>query len=498
MRRRRQPEPKEHDAFKEVLDVNERILREIHEIYTTVAPGAKPAGTAQPKLAPAELQPGREGIVWACRKLGLPCIPPRRKINVMIIGNHSAGKSSYINWYVGETVLKAAVAVETQFFTFCTSGKKRETLKGQATLQLFDELQHDLHAVSPTIFNALQTEVSTSKERCFNLLTLIDTPGLVDGSFEYPFPVEEVIDAIADHCDLIYIFFDPHGQALCDRTMNVIERLNKEHAEKMRYFLSKADMVQQERDRQKVVVQITQNLSSRIRNKHAFELPSLYIPDKAAPGFNKIDNALDQTCEEMEQTVNASVQNNLDKLEADCKLIAAAIDTMLVADLAKRKKNSKRFAYGGLCFLLSFLPPLIAALYLLNDLPLSWRQAVQSRAPQLAEMIGAACDAIRAVSGAGGSTEKKGPSGGRVEGAGIAGKLALGVVIFFFVMQVCSRLLRSYAVVYSKRELNNLRLTREHATNTLLEKKARLYQQYLDQCRDAPATAKPAAKTPTV
>mgnify|MGYP003684455787 CR=1 FL=1 len=38
-----------------------------------------------------------------------------------------------------------------------------------------------------------------------------------------------------------------------------------------------------ERDRQKVVVQITQNLSSRIRNKHAFELPCLYIPDQSAP-----------------------------------------------------------------------------------------------------------------------------------------------------------------------------------------------------------------------
>ena len=30
------------------------------------------------------------------------------------------------------------------------------------------------------------------------------------------------------------------GQALCDRTMNVIERLNEQHATKMRYFLSKA------------------------------------------------------------------------------------------------------------------------------------------------------------------------------------------------------------------------------------------------------------------
>ena len=38
-------------------------------------------------------RPGKEGIMAICSKLGLACIAPRRKINVMIIGNHSAGKS---------------------------------------------------------------------------------------------------------------------------------------------------------------------------------------------------------------------------------------------------------------------------------------------------------------------------------------------------------------------------------------------------------------------
>ena len=66
--------------------------------------------------------------------------------------------------------------------------------------------------------------------------------------------------------------------------MNVIQRLNVEHASRIRYFLSKADTVPNERDRQKVVVQITQNLSSKIRTAHAFELPSLYIPDMLPSG----------------------------------------------------------------------------------------------------------------------------------------------------------------------------------------------------------------------
>ena len=36
-----------------------------------------------------------------------------------------------VNWYIGEHVQKASVAIETQGFTFVTSGKKRDSLKGQ-------------------------------------------------------------------------------------------------------------------------------------------------------------------------------------------------------------------------------------------------------------------------------------------------------------------------------------------------------------------------------
>jgi ribosome biogenesis GTPase A len=42
---------------------------------------------------------------------------------VMIVGNHSAGKSSFINWYIGENIQKTGVAIETRGFTFVTSGK---------------------------------------------------------------------------------------------------------------------------------------------------------------------------------------------------------------------------------------------------------------------------------------------------------------------------------------------------------------------------------------
>ena len=72
------------------------------------------------------------------------------------------------------------------------------------------------------------------------------------------------------------IFLDPIGQATCKRTMQVVERLNNSpHLEKIRYFMSKADAVEKEHDRQRVLIQITQNLATRIRNSHAFNLPTV-------------------------------------------------------------------------------------------------------------------------------------------------------------------------------------------------------------------------------
>ena len=148
--------------------------------------------------------------------------------------------------------------------------------------------------------------------------------------------------------------------------MNVIQRLNVEHASRIRYFLSKADTVPNERDRQKVVCRSrrwaatstsssnaatttttttttsilhhhhhhhSQNLSSKIRNAHAFELPSLYIPDMMPSGTkSSIENVLEHTCVEMEQTINQNVQNTLNKMEGDCKTITAKIDSLMAKD----------------------------------------------------------------------------------------------------------------------------------------------------------------------
>lgn len=53
-----------------------------------------------------------------------------------------------------------------------------------------------------------------------------------------------------DLCDLMLVFFDPMGQALCKRTLNIVESLNETHGDRLRFYLSKADEAGGESDRQ--------------------------------------------------------------------------------------------------------------------------------------------------------------------------------------------------------------------------------------------------------
>ncbi|KAG2484475.1 hypothetical protein HYH03_016709 [Edaphochlamys debaryana] len=327
-------------AVEEALSgATERVLRAISDLYDKGL-GEGPGSIGLKAIAESPL------LKMQMRK-------PRKKISVMIVGNHSAGKSSFINWYIGEAIQKTGVAIETRGFTFVTSGKKRETLQGDATIRFYDHLNS--FSKFDGIMSNLFTEISTSRDKNFSCVDLIDTPGLVDGEMQYPFNVQDAIVWMADHVDLILIFFDPIGQATCKRTMEVVERLNNgPHLEKIHYFMSKADAVDKEHDRQRVLIQITQNLATKIRNSHAFNLPTFYLPrDDDVPCT--IPNAIEDVCKEIDKSIQSTAQKNLKQLKTDCERIVARVAEVKAEDKAKKAQNVARTLQGLLLLALTLL-----------------------------------------------------------------------------------------------------------------------------------------------
>jgi len=319
--------------------VNERILKECHSLYTDP----------------------ENGLVTIAETLGLKLLAPRKKITIMLIGNHSAGKSSFINWYIEEHVQRTGVAIETQGFSFVTSGKRRESLTGNATLHLYPHFK-PLQEM-PNVIDYLSTEISTSKQKKFPLVTFVDSPGLVDGDMSYPFDVNDSILWLAELCDMVFVFFDPIGQALCKRTLNIVEKISEKHSERLRFYLSKADAAGHESDRQRVMMQIVQELCKRPGlNRTGFDMPTIYIPNPSKP--NRCVNQIEEVCMDIEKTINQTIQNTLNTLEKDCERIGDLVDEAIMKDNCAKSGNYRAYAKGGFLYLLTFTLPLALMLNL--------------------------------------------------------------------------------------------------------------------------------------
>merc|ERR1712227_201679 len=200
-------------------------------------------------------------------------------------------------------------AIETQGFSFVTSGKKRESLTGNATLHLYPHFKP--LAAMPNLVDYLSTEISTSKQKKFPLVTFVDTPGLVDGDMCYPFDVNESILWLSDLCDLVFVFFDPIGQELCKRPG---------------------------------------------LNKTGFDMPTIYVPNPNKPV--RCVNQIEEVCKDVEKTINQTIQNTLNSLEKDCDSIETLVDEAINKDNRTRSSNLRAWLKGGCLYLMALVLPL--------------------------------------------------------------------------------------------------------------------------------------------
>ncbi|KAL6476722.1 hypothetical protein MHYP_G00152210 [Metynnis hypsauchen] len=429
------------DSVPGSVSCDERILRDCHNMY---------------------IQPD-SGLITIAQSVGVTLLPPRKKITVMLMGNHSAGKSSFINWYIEEHIQRTGVAIETQGFTFVTSGRKRESLTGNATLHLYPHFKplQEFKGVS----EYLGTEICTSRQKRFSLVTFVDTPGLVDGDMKYPFDVDQAVLWLGDLCDLILVFFDPMGQALCKRTLNIVEMLNEKHGDRLRFYLSKADEAGGESDRQRVMMQIVQELCKRPGlNKCGFDMPTIYVPNANKP--SRCVNQIEEVCRTIEKTINQTVQNTLNSLEKDCELISEAITDTLHNDRQCSVNNRRARCKGCALGLLGFtIPLLMLAALVLGSLSKEMLDLVIGADGTKALSIYLA-PVVRAFESVSGEMQLY-----------ICG----GLVLLSFILLILSRFSSRTKSTLSGKQKRQLQEKLEYVQEVVKSKKKELYEEYLRQ-----------------
>lgn len=303
-----------------------------------------------------------EKMATLCRNI------PRSKIMVMFIGNHSAGKSSFINYYVGETdLLKENIAMETAEVTFISQGKSKVEWQPEATKRHFPFLQiteSDLSSARADEYRSLQkcfdkhvrTIVSTSNDRLFPFIDLVDTPGMHDGkTLTLEYSVGNTIKYLADFADLVIVFLDPDKQALVKSTMECVSSLQERNCQKMHYFITRADTLNSADDRVRIVQQASSEITKIVKDTHRLKLFTMFIPGKTEAASKDRDNQIHELIDIMHKKAEAHVQDILGQVENDSNEVEAECARILANHTPSLLSKAKRFTATSFAVLLFIL-----------------------------------------------------------------------------------------------------------------------------------------------
>jgi hypothetical protein len=210
---------------------------------------------------------------------------------ISILGTFSAGKSTFINHYIGTALQRSGTqAVDDKFTVICYSQEAAaHALPGVALdsdprfpfYQMSDEIDKVAKGEGERIDAYLQLKTCPSKKLRGKIL--IDSPGF-DADAQRTSTLR-ITDHIIDLSDLVLVFFDarhPEPGAMQDTLSHLIERtIHRNDTGKFLYILNQIDTTARENNPEDVIAAWQRALGERGLTAGRFY--AIYNPDMAVP-----------------------------------------------------------------------------------------------------------------------------------------------------------------------------------------------------------------------
>ena len=272
---------------------------------------------------------------------------PQKRLTILLVGQHSTGKSSFVNWLFGEKVQKTSMATETKNYTFIQSGKKSEKFTSGTTCDMFPFLKGNKKLKK--FVSQMETQIVKKNEKTKSeLITLIDSPGIIEEGADFSAPNAEFAKVV----DLIFFLVDPIQQVQSKRVKKFLEIAVKNYSHKLHIFITKKDQIDET-----MLEDSDKDVASRISTSLATTISSVvpakdYVPDihwiSTKEGHDQNEDLLSL----LNNETDIFVQRSVDKLENDSNDVDKLVEKKLKS--IKTKKKTQNFILLSLILVLAY------------------------------------------------------------------------------------------------------------------------------------------------
>jgi GTPase SAR1 family protein len=207
---------------------------------------------------------------------------------VLFLGNHSSGKSSFINHLIGAELQKTGLAPTDDGFTILTFGNKPDECDGQTVVTHPDLAFKALQRLGPAFHARLR--LKTYPAVLLRTINLVDSPGMIDAagtarSRGYDFAAG--VRCFAEMADLILFFFDPDKPGTTGETVSIFTETLTGLEHKLLIVLNKVDLFANIRDFARTYGTLCWNLSKAIKTKDIPHIFNTYLPLQSTGAGNR-------------------------------------------------------------------------------------------------------------------------------------------------------------------------------------------------------------------
>jgi hypothetical protein len=213
---------------------------------------------------------------------------------VFLLGNHSSGKSTFINYLTQSTVQSTGVAPTDDCFTIIAPGLEDTDQDGPALVGDPDMGFAGLRSYGPDLIH--HTQLKVRQGMAISDFMLVDSPGMIDSpiSADYNdlnarqndrgYDFEAVTRWYAERADVVLLFFDPDKPGTTGETLKVLTKSLNGIDHKLHIVLNKVDQFRKIHDFARAYGSLCWNLSKVIPRKDLPRIYTMFVPVKHQQG----------------------------------------------------------------------------------------------------------------------------------------------------------------------------------------------------------------------